>query len=136
MKDIRPALRAFLLSDPTINGLVGGFRVHHLRLPQGQLDPSIVYLKVSEIGDYHMASDSGLSNARMQIDAWAQSSDAATQLANAVYDRMSGARGPLDYDSTSLDMRGAFLIGGRDDYDGTSQLYRVSRDFNIWYGAN
>lgn len=132
MKDIRPALRTFLLDDPTINALVGGMRVHHLRLPQDQVDPSVVYLKVSETGDYHLAGDSGLSQMRMQIDAWAQSVDTAVQLANAVYDRLSGERGML----TDVDVRGTFLLSGRDDYDEVNRLYRISRDYNIWYGIN
>lgn len=136
MKDLRPALRTFLLADPTISGLVGGSRVHHLRLPQNQVDPSIVYLKVSELGDYHLQGDSGLGQARIQIDAWAQSADAATQLANAVYDHLTGSHGRIDYDSTSIDLRGAFLIAGRDDYDELTNMYRISRDFNFWYGAS
>lgn len=132
MKDIRPAIRNYLLADPTISGMVGGVRVHHLRLPQNQVEPSVVYVKVSETGDYHMASDSGLGQVRMQIDSWAQSSDTATTLANAVYDRVTGARGTVD----NVDIRGAFLTAGRDDYDDIAKLYRVSRDFTIWYGAN
>jgi Protein of unknown function (DUF3168) len=133
MKDIRPALRTFLLADPTISGLVGGVRIHHLRLPQGQVEPSIVYLKVSEIGDYHLLSDSGLGQIRLQIDSWAQSSDVATQLANAVYDRLSGAKGAFD---NNVDVRGTFLISGRDDFDEVAFMYRASRDFTFWYGAN
>jgi hypothetical protein len=132
MKDIRPALRTFLLDDPAINALVGGVRIHHLRLPQDQVAPSVVYLKVSETGDYHLAGDSGLSQLRMQIDAWAQNADTATQLANAVYDRLSGESGIM----TDVTVRGTFLLNGRDDYDEVSRLYRVSRDYNFWYGIN
>jgi Protein of unknown function (DUF3168) len=136
MKDIRPALRTYLLADPTISGLVGGVRIHNVRLPQNQVEPSIVYVKVSETGDYHMAGDSGLGQVRMQIDSWAQNGAAATELANAVYDRLSGAKTLIDYDSETLVMKGAFLENGRDDYDEVSQLYRSSRDFIIWYGAS
>ena len=134
MKDIRPALRTFLLDDPTVSGLVGGVRVHHARLPQDQVAPSVVYLKVSETGDYHLRGDSGLGQARIQFDAWAQDSDAATELANAVYDRLTGGRAVIG--DESLDMRGAFLANGRDDYDDVTKLYRSSRDFIIWYGAS
>lgn len=132
MKDIRPVLRTFLLDDPTISGLVAGVRVHHLRLPQNQIDPSVVYLKVSETSDYHMQGDSGLSQMRMQIDAWAQSADTATQLANAVYDRLTGEKGTL----ANIDVRGVFLLNGRDDYDEIAKLYRISRDYDFWYGSN
>ncbi len=136
MKDIRPALRTYLLADPTISGLVGGYRIHHQRLPQDQVEPSVVYLKVSEQGDYHMQSDSGLNQMRMQVDAWAQSTDAATELADAVHDRLSGARVRIDYDSEFINLRGSFVINGRDDYDDVTQLFRISRDYILWYGAS
>ena len=136
MKDIRAALRAFLLADPTVSGLVGGHRIHMTVLPQNQVEPSVVCTKVTETGDYHMAGDSGLGQMRMQIDSWAQAGDAATELANAVYDRLSGAREIIDYDSTFINLRGAFLANGRDDYDEVTQLYRNSRDFVLWYGAS
>jgi len=133
MKDIRPALRSFLLADSTINSLVGGVRVHSSRIPQGQVEPSVVYIKISETGGYSMAGDSNLGQVRMQIDSWAQSNDAATQLANAVYDRVSGAKGTINFDSSSLDVLGAFIANGREDYDEVMQMFRVSRDFLIWY---
>lgn len=136
MKDIRPALRSFLLADPSVSALVGGVRIHSTRLPQGQVAPSVVYIKVSETGDYNMQRDSNLGQVRMQVDSWAQSSDAATQLANAVYDRLSGAHDLITFDSTQLDMRGSFLAGGREDFDDTMKMYRVSRDFIIWYEIN
>lgn len=124
-------MRSFLLADPVVSGLVGGQRIHHVRLPQDQVDPSVVYVKVSETSDYNQAGDSGLSQVRMQIDSWAQNSDAATELANAVYDRLSGGHDIVN----STTMRGIFLVNGRDDYDEVAQLYRISRDFIIWYGA-
>jgi Protein of unknown function (DUF3168) len=132
MNDIHPAFRTFLLADPTINALVGGVRLHHLRLPQDQVEPSVVFLKVSETADYHLLSDSGLSQLRMQVDSWAQDPDTATQLANAVYDRLTGERGAMD----SIEVRGIFLLNGRDDYDDVTRLFRISRDYNIFYGAN
>ena len=136
MKDIRPALRQYLLDDPTVSGLVGGVRIHNTRLPQDQVSPSIVYVKVSETGDYHMQGDSGLGQVRMQVDAWAQNADAATELANAVYDRLSGARDTVTVGSDFVNIRGSFLANGRDDYDAVAKLYRVSRDYIIWYGAS
>ena len=136
MKDIRPALRMFLLGDPIVSGLVGGIRIHHQRLPQDQVEPSVVYHKVTETGDYHLAGDSGLGQLRMQVDAWAQTAGAATELANAVYDRLSGARGDFESDSDFVSIRGAFVTAGRDDFDPVSKMYRVSRDFSIWYAIN
>lgn len=132
MKDIRPALRTFLLDDPAVSALVGGSRIHHVRMPQDQVEPSVVYNKISEFGDYNMAGDSGLGHMRMQVDSWAQNADAATQLANAVYDRLTGAREVM----SGVTVRGVFLDSGRDDYDDVVKLFRSSRDFMIWYGAS
>lgn len=131
MRDIRPALRTFLLDDPAVSALVGGDRIHAVRMPQDQVEPSVVFIKISEFGDYNMASDSGLGHLRMQIDSWAQNSDAATELANAVYDRLTGAATMMG----SVNVLGAFLDSGRDDYDSVTRLFRSSRDFMIWYGA-
>ncbi len=132
MKDIRPALRTFLLGDPIINGLVGGDRIHAVRLPQGQVEPSVVYTKISELGDYNMDGDSGLLHMRMQFDSWAQNADAATELANAINDRLSGASGLMG----DINVFGAFLDSGRDDFDSESILFRSSRDYFIWYRSS
>lgn len=132
MKDIRPALRSYLLADPTINSLVGGYRIHHSRLPQDQVEPSVVFNKISDFGDYNMGGNSGLGHIRMQLDAWAQNSDAATELANAVHDRLSGAKDMMD----NIFCKGAFVDSGRDDYDDVTRLYRSSRDYMIWYDEN
>jgi hypothetical protein len=135
MKDIRPVLRTFLLGDPIVSGLVGGVRIHPNRLPQDQVEPTIVINRISEVGDYNMDGDSGLGNVRMQVDAWAQTADFANELANAVYDRLSGFRGTVVANSDAIDIQGVFLAQGRDDYDDVTQLSRVSRDFTIWYVA-
>lgn len=135
MKDIRPALRSYLLADATVSSLVGGVRVHYARLPQNQVEPSVVFNKVTEIGDYHMDGDSGLAQTRMQFDAWAQSADAATQLSNAVYDRLTGARGVM-IGTEDINVRGTFFVAGVDGYDDIAKLYRASRDYIVWYGAS
>lgn len=139
MKDIRPALRYFLLADSTISTLVGGVRIHTVRLPQGQREPSIVYNRISEGADYTNDGDSGLSQARFQIDAWATRQDSAVELANAIYDRLTGHRGTVEFGSgspqDSIEFRAAFLQQGREDYDSAAELYRMSRDFTIWYAA-
>ena len=129
MNDIRAAIRSYLLADSTVSSLVGGTRIHNVQLPQGQVDPSVVFIKISEIGDYKMDGDSNLGHMRMQFDAWAQNADAATELANAVYDRLSGAKGLMD----TVIVKGIFMDVGRDDYDAVAKMFRSSRDYFIWY---
>jgi len=136
IKDIRPALRAFLLADPQISAMVGGVRVHHLTLPQGQREPSIVYQRITGLGDHHMQGPSGLTRPRFQIDAYAQTPDDATRLADLVKGRIDGYRGPMTAPTSPpevVTVQGAFFETERESYDGDVEMYRVSRDYLIWW---
>lgn len=140
MNDIRMALRQLLLADATVSGLVGGYRIHTVRIPQGQTEPSVVLIRITEDGHYVMEGSAGISQTRMQVDCWATHADLAVQLANAVYDQLSGFRGAVAMGNNSppdsVELHGAFLQQGREDYDSTAELYRMSRDYIIWYREN
>lgn len=135
VKDIRPALRAFLLADASIAAVVGT-RVYPLRMPQGERGASLVYSRVSGLGDHHMEGASGLTRPRFQIDAWATSADAATELADLVKARLDGYRGPMttnDSPAQTVTVQGVFFESERENYDGTAEMYRVSRDYLIYF---
>jgi hypothetical protein len=129
MLDLPPALRTLLLADPTVSSIVGGTRVFPLRVPQGEKGDSLVYNRVSEDTEYSLAGASHLSVTRVQVDAWSTRVDGARLLANAVQDRLSGYRGMV----AGVPVQGAFLVGGREDWDGEAQMFRVSRDYNVHY---
>lgn len=134
MKDIRPALRAFLLADASISALVttGGIsRVYPVKIPQGVKAACIVYSRISGTGIYHMGGDSGLAMPRFQIDAWGLTGDAATTLANLIKDRLSGFRGVMGTGPIAVTVQGVFLLDEREDYDDTPKLHRMSRDYAI-----
>jgi hypothetical protein len=141
MKDIRGAIRALLLGDATISGMVGGTRIHPGILPQGTAQtsnvPAIVQNLISEASDYHMQGASGLGSARVQVDCWAQTPDAAVLLAGLVFDRLSGHRGVVTYGSNSpqdeVEIKGIFHEQSRDDYDDVAKLHRRSRDYTVWF---
>lgn len=139
MKDIRPALRSLLLSDATVFSLVGGLRIYPLRMPQGVRASSIVYNRVNENSDYAMDGDTGLETAWMQIDSWATSQDASVELANAAWDILTGFRGQVDFGAASpqdfVIIHGIFQFNGREDYDSDAELYRMSREYSIWYAG-
>jgi hypothetical protein len=128
MLDLPPALRTLLLADPTVSSIVGT-RVFPLRVPQGEKGDSIVYNRVSEDTEYNLVGPSHLSVTRVQVDAWSTRVDGARLLANAVQDILSGYRGTV----ASVPVQGAFLVGGREDWDGEAQMFRVSRDYNVHY---
>jgi hypothetical protein len=138
--DVRSALRAFLVADSTITAVVGSgddARVYPIRLPQGVVQPSVVYTRVSGEGDYHTRGPSGLMRPRVQIDCWAQRVDVATSLANLVKARLDGFQGAWSYGSDSpqaeIDVHGVFLEAEREQYDDAMKLYGVSRDYFIWH---
>lgn len=134
LKNLRPALRAFLLGDPTISAAVIGERIFYSTLPSGtQTSPAIVFNVISEDTDYHMQGPSGLVTARYQIDAWAASRDAAHSLALAIKDRMSGFRGVMGEGEGAVDVLAVFSESARTAYDTETQLQNASRDFFITY---
>lgn len=132
MKDIRPALRTLLLSDPTVSGMVGGARIYPTILPQGQRQPSIIYNRVSGIFPFELDASAGVVQNLMQVDSIAVSNDDANNLANAAHDVLSGFKGEV----STVVIQGIFQTNERDIYDGTVQLYRVSRDYSIWFVEN
>jgi uncharacterized protein DUF3168 len=132
MKDIRLALRALLLADPTVNTLCAG-RIYPVRLPQNMRAPSLVYVRVFDFSDYHMQGDSGLQRVSMQLDSWAGEPDDSVELADAAADALTGFRGRVVFDSSFIDVRGIFQSNGRDLADDVTQLFRMSRDFTIRY---
>jgi len=132
MKDIRPALRAFLLADAGIAAIVGT-RVYPIKIPQGVKVASIVYFRVSGPGDYSMDGPSGLARHRLQLDSWAPTADAATALANLVKDRIDGYSGVMGSGGAAVNVQGVFQTDLREDYDDDVELHRCGRDFMFAY---
>lgn len=137
LADLRVGLRAYLLADGSISTMVGGTRVYPVRLPQGVIEPSIVYQRISALGDHHMQGASGLTRPRMQISCWAQTADLATQLANLVKARIDGYRGSMLWGENSpaeaIVVQGIFFDSERDLYDEALKLHALSRDYLIWF---
>jgi Protein of unknown function (DUF3168) len=139
MKDIRPALYALLVNDPTVNSLCGG-RIYPVRMKQGVRDPSIVYHRITGLTDYQMNGSSGLLQNLMQFDSVATTADSATLLANAVHDVLSGHRGEVFYGTASpqnsVFVHGIFQTNDRDIFDDLTEMFSVQRDFEVWFWEN
>lgn len=134
MKDIRPALRSFLLGSPEIAAVVVA-RIYPGMLPQGTTGTSVVYNRVSGAGDYHMQGLSGFAKHRFQIDAWAPTAEVASSLADLIRDRIDGYQGPMGADSPpTIEVQGVFMVDQREDYDDAAKLHRMSRDYFIVFG--
>jgi len=130
LKEIRAGLRAFLLADSAIAAEVGGERIHGVKLPAGTLPgPTIVYHQISEDTDRTLDGPSGLVISRMQLDAWAETSDDAHRLGLLVKERLDGYRGPMGSGVSLVQVQGVFSEDARADYDSSANLHRVSRDY-------
>lgn len=130
MKDIRPALREFLLGDSNISALVVA-RVYPIVLPQGVKQASVVYSRISGGGDYDMQSSTGYVRPRIQIAAWAPKADDAVTLANRVKDRIDGYSGVMGTGLAAVTVQGVFMADEREMYDDSVQMYGVMRDYFI-----
>lgn len=141
MNDVRLALRSILVSDSLVYSLTAsGANIYPMRVPQGVKDPSVVYNLITEREDYMMSGPVGLVNAQMQVDCWATTAEASTLLGRAVHDALNGYKGgvlPVSSNSPeeTITVRGIFLSSGREIYDNVSLMYRVSRDYFLWYAA-
>jgi hypothetical protein len=136
MKDIRKAIYALLNGDATVNSMSGG-RIYPVRLKQGVRDPSVVYHRVTGLFDYQMNGPSGLVQNLIQIDSVAVGNDAATALANAVHDVLTGHRGQVQVGTSSpqesIFVHGIFQTSDRDVFDSVTEMFAVQRDFQVWF---
>lgn len=135
--DIRSALRTFLLADSPISTIVGGKRIHPVQMPQGQKETSIVYNRISGVGDHIMSGPTRIARPRFQIDCWAEAAAAANSLADLVKVRLDGYKGSWTYGTdsppVSVDVLGVFFENERDGFDSDSKMFSVSRDYFVWY---
>lgn len=137
--EMRDAISRHLHADSSIAALVGGdyntARIFAGHLAQGVLQPSLVLNRVAGAPDYHMQGPSGLAWQRLQIDAWAQDPDTASELADLVRTRLSGFRGLLPYGAETpqqeVRLHGTFVLDEAEGYDPESQLYRSRQDFRV-----
>lgn len=139
MKDIRFAFVSILANDPAVGALCSG-RIYPVRMQQNIRDPSLVYLRITDSADYHLGGDAGLQSTWMQLDALAVHQDSCVNLADAAQAALSGFAGRVVYDAGSsppgfIDVRGIFQTNGRDLFDDTTQMFRMSRDYQIRFAA-
>lgn len=134
LKDLRPALRAFLLADTGIAAAVGGKRIFPSVMPQGVRSTSLVYTIVSGIGDHHMQGASGLMMNRMQITAWSETLDGAAALALLVQERLDGYRGPMTSTAGTVKVQGVFYeTDNPHQFDDVRSLHAIGRDYMVHF---
>lgn len=118
-------LRAILLASSGVTALAPAARINWGAHPQGAALPALVLNVISDAEGYHLKGRDGLSQGRVQVDAYAETYAQAKQLSRAVRAALSGYRG------------GGFRlvehVATRDSREGGSneadRPYRVSLDF-------
>jgi hypothetical protein len=91
---IESALTSYLLANGDIASLVGT-RVYPVLIPQRAALPLLVYQVISDMPDYHLRGESGLTVARIQIDCVAATYSQVKTLAQYVRLACGGYRGQL-----------------------------------------
>jgi hypothetical protein len=132
---IETALFSYLSTKPSITALVGT-RVYATIAPSSVTYPFITYFVVSETHEHDMTGASGLTNAVIQIDAWAKLVAERQAIGEAVRNALDGFKAPMG--TELLDIRNCFLQNRNtfevDDDLGTNlPIHRASLDFSIWH---
>ncbi|MGF7161285.1 hypothetical protein FHS85_002920 [Rhodoligotrophos appendicifer] len=126
-----------LLTSSALAALVSD-RVFPVVRPQAWLRPAIVITKISGLPDYTNDGPSGLASSRYQVDCWADTYAAATDVSRAVKAALSGMDvqgGDGGTPERMWRLRGGFVEGERESAEsdtGGSLLFRVSLDLIIW----
>jgi len=121
-------LRARLLGVPAVSGIVGdrvNFGVH----PQGAPLPGVVMNTVSDAQGAFLAAPDGLSEARVQVDCYAESYGGAKVLARAVRAALAGYEGGAIQGVIELSLRDGFA---GDTADG-QRPWRVTCEYRVIY---
>ena len=123
------ALIATLLASSGVSALVGA-RVYPGARPQGSILPALIFNRISGAPGYTTQGSDGLSESRVQIDAYASSYGATKALARATQGALSGLSGTRH----GVVFQGVFMDSARDGFEGESpeRIFRVSMDFTVW----
>lgn len=125
------AIIARLLGDAGVLVLVGN-RVFPVSRPQGSALPAATVMRISGAPIMDDGGESGLLDARIQIDCWGATYTSAKLLARAVLTSLSAFRGTVgstEFENIELDTERDSREGG-----GNAETYefRTSLDFFVW----
>ncbi|MEM9786791.1 MAG: DUF3168 domain-containing protein [Pseudomonadota bacterium] len=126
------AIRTRLLAVTAVTDIVAA-RINWGVHPQGEALPGLVLTTVSDAQDSNLNAPSGISDARVQVDCYAEDYGAAKLLFRAVRGALSG------WSSHIAGIQGVFEENARDGFLGETQdgdrPFRVSVDFRVVYSV-
>lgn len=138
---ISTELRRYLLDDMSIVSRVAA-RIYPLRLPQPKSGatnlPAIVISRISELRWAHLRGAEALARPRYQVDCWAATHDAATELGALVRQRLNGFAGLLsntDSPIVTVQIQAILFQDARDFFEEDIQggLCRHSADYLVYH---
>ena len=117
---IEQDVHAALAGHAGLTALVGD-RIYPVVLPEGVSYPAVRYQRIGGGPLQHTGGDSGLENARIQIDVWAkryaQAKDTAEQVRAAI--------------RTATAFK-AVSVAEVDGYEDDTRTFRVTLDYSLW----
>ena len=122
------AIYAQLSGDAGVTALVGA-RIYAQRLPQRPTLPALSYTSISKIRPQAMGVATGLSETRVQVDAWATDYATVRGLADAVRAALERARGSIG----GVTVQDILPENEGDALDDEGTRYRVSLDWRVWH---
>lgn len=125
-------IRTRLLATSGVTALVGQ-RVYCGSRPQGGALPDIIINRISGAPIYTDDGESGLADARLEIECWGTTYASAKNAARAVIASLSaffGTVGSTTFQYILLDAERDFREGGG---NASEYLFRTNMDFIIWH---
>lgn len=123
---IESAIRAALLADSTVAGLIGD-RVYPLVLPQNPTLPAIVYQRIASPPDLSNDGPAGPLRTRLQLTLWASTWSGSRAIAAAVKAVLHGYSGSADGQDVLL----VAEANETDGYESETKLFRVIADYYV-----
>lgn len=120
------ALVAALKADSGVSAITT--RIYPNHIPQNPTYPLIVYQQVSGFRDHALSGPTGHAHPRYQIEAWAETYDAAKGLAAAIRTALDGKKYTHGGVTISALMQNEF-----DGYEEAEACHRIVSDFSIWH---
>jgi hypothetical protein len=131
---VTEALIARLLETSGVSALVAN-RVWPGVVPQGSPLPAVVVNLISGAPEYTDDGETDISSARVQVDAWALTFDAAKAVSRATKAALSGFAGTQD----AVTFHFVMIDTERDDREPGSNAaqyrFRTSVDFIVWHST-
>lgn len=138
---IKAAIYDYLSTHATVIAQVST-RIYPDDAPTSAVRPYIVYERSAQIGVHSVngspaSTATGLTRANVMIDAFADTSLKAEQVAEAVRDAIDGFQGTM----SGVDVRHVTISNIRDSVENPEDgsevfVHRVSLDLTIWYNRS